>query len=420
MDRGLQTTGDANTLSKRRGEQEWTVAIDLKLTLDDKLGAKQKSDALQKLQAESHGKPVSLVVQVSDKQKTDGAVSRYLIKDGQLTPLSQPHTKDPSGLIGELVRYAGSSQPSKRLGLVVFSHGFGVHGLGTNLGPVSLDSLAQDMHSALSKLHRQKVDLLAFDGCSMAQADTLAKVSPIAKHVVASAEFMPCASTDTCGLNEPSWMSKLLQHPHMSAGQLADSAVETERREFDRVGGGEAVTTLAHFDLQHYPKFAHALDRFANELSSSLKVPGNKQAMLKLVQTTPEYERFYFLDLPYPAPKDLDSFATQIANAIKDGSIADRSGKLAMSAHALLQAEKAITPLYFGGHQNTAQDQFGVPKSLHVRARVPYDRLGGLSISLPDDDQLADAKKEKETPQQLIAKETTIPSWKHFLDRLHK
>ncbi len=157
---------------------------------------------------ETTGKPVSLFVQVShpeadsrDNSQPTESISRYVIHDGVISPLPSPQGMAPSGLTADLVRSAGSEAPSKNLGLIVFSHGFGRHGIGGDTGKQSLGSLSSSIGGALSSHHKDKLDLLAFDGCSMAQIDTLEKVAPVARDVVASPEYMTCRDGKSCGIN---------------------------------------------------------------------------------------------------------------------------------------------------------------------------------------------------------------------------
>jgi hypothetical protein len=432
----LETNQDFARLSQPAAN-EWTVAIDLKLNMENStgrghLGAEHKSALLQDLQNESRGRPVSLVVQVSHPAESAGpgkmpalpAVSRFLIRDGTVTSLPEPAITDPSGLTGDLLRYAGSSQRSRNLGLIVFSHGFGSHGLGADGGKVSLLSLNSSLSSALSALHKDKLDLLAFDACSMAQTDTLYLMAPVARNLVASPEYMTCQKKESCGLNLNGWLAALLRKPQMSPNELSDEAVRQSQLSFERLGAGTASPAVVDFRLdERYEKFARALDAFASELTAALPHGKNRDALRQISQTTPEYERFYILDPPFPAPKDLLSFASSVISGVEHGDIADQSGGLVASSGALIQALGAMRGAYFGAHQNSVLGSSPMPEAvdtLPVRARVSYDRLGGLSISLPDDEQIGQANKDGIPDKQFIDNETVaeLGKWRAFLKAL--
>ncbi len=58
---------------------------------------------------------------------------------------------------------------------------------------------------------------------------------------------------------------------------------------------------------------------------------------------------------------------------------------------------------------------------LSVRARVPYDQLGGLTVAMPDSEQLQLAQKNGLSYQQLVASESLpeLEKWREFLISKH-
>ena len=432
----------AHNASKRLANDAnaWTIAIDLKLNLNTKtpdghLGAERKSALLKELRDESKGKPVSLFVQVSHPE-ADGkdssqaasqpseSVSRYEIHDGVITPLPSPKAIDPSGLTADLVRTAGSTEPSRNLGLIIFSHGFGKHGIGGDAGKQSLDSLSSSISGALSSLHKDKLDLLAFDSCSMAQVDTLERMAPVTRDLVAAPEYMTCRDDKSCGINLNSWLTELMKNPQMTGVELGNAAVTDVQREYRQLGAGVASPAVSNFSLDaNYDRFNNALNDFSVSLTSALNTANNKTTLRSLTEKAPEYERFYFLDPPYPPTKDLLSFAREVHEEVQQGVLFDPTNKLRDSSQALIEAQNQMTQRYFGAHQNTAFD-VTTPEgiaALTVRAHVPYDQLGGLSIAMPDSEQIAQAQKDSVNYKQLVASESLpqLEKWREFLLSVH-
>lgn len=117
---------------------------------------------------------------------------------------------------------------------------------------------------------------------------------------------------------------------------------------------------------------------------------------------------------PYPEPKDLSVFAKMFLDGIENGAISDDNDELRKAAVDLVDRQARMTGSYFGANQGTVRDP-GMSKQ--PRAEIPYSRLGGLSISLPHNEQIEYARKNGRDYRQLVEDET-IPefgAWRDFL-----
>jgi Clostripain family len=354
-------------------DRQWTMAVDLAVNLDmpgehGLLGAEDKMGKLRQLQAQTAGKPVTIVAQQIVRENRNGktvfALKRYAIHDGQIDDLtpSAVASKGTAQDLTDLLKIAGQQYPSARLGLVTNSHGNGDDGIMGDNGAVSLARLQAAIKEGLNGSGHAKLDLVNFDACLMAQVGVLDRMAAVAKHLIASAspEFASPDSNKLDGQNLNAWMSDLLNNPYMDGGQLAHDIIRQADQGANDDGYTSGTVTLAHFNLERsYARFEKGFDQFSIALAQAAGDPRNREEIrtamgkaspynsnkplsVALDGLTPESYRWQLGD----EKRDLVSFASSISKLIADGKIADPDGSLGRSSTEVQASLTAMTTFH--------------------------------------------------------------------------
>jgi Clostripain family len=354
-------------------DRQWTIAVDLAVNLKDKgpyghLGAEDKMARLLQLKAQiPANSPVTIVAQQIIPETHDGkttySLKRYAIHNGtidDLTPTPVP-SKGTAQDLTDLLQIAGKQYPSARLGLVTNSHGNGDDGLQGDNGDVSLPQLQTAIKDGLKGSGHDKLDLVNFDACMMAQAGVLGEMDPVAKQLIASAS-LENANGGADGQKLNTWLQDLIKNPKMDGKQLAEDIVRRAEKGANDERGFQGTPTLAHFNLEErYPAFEKDLDRFSDEISqAAARDPKSKEAIRKAMGESSQYQAHSMsFDLNALTPEsfaeqlkseksDLASFTSAIHKLAADGTITDPTGSLAHATSDLQVSQKALTEQFHG------------------------------------------------------------------------
>ncbi len=256
-DKQKDSTEKSNDSTKK--PNEWTVVVDLTATKNmahvdgpdakpqiESKGAPEKYKKLQELAAESANKPVTFVVQMAthgephllpngqlvegDGNKNEPSqLTRYRIKDGKIEQLPAPKDEGFAKNLENLTRSAIEENPSKKVALMLNADGGGNIGFQGDDGRASLDDVTGALKNALKGTDHQKLDLIDYDCCMMAQNGALNKNSEIANNAVASAETER-VNSKIDGQNTPAQLKALLANPEISGADFCQNNCGTGKK----------------------------------------------------------------------------------------------------------------------------------------------------------------------------------------------
>ncbi|MBY0551257.1 MAG: hypothetical protein K2W95_28510 [Candidatus Obscuribacterales bacterium] len=260
-------------------KQEWTIAMYIATDFGNECTIEKRTKKLQELAEGTKGKPVTIVVQTAIKNK-DGTydVERFALKNGAIVKLESPgKTKGYAQDVEDLLKFTTKKYESKNLCLTLDSHGSGNGGLHGDVGDMSLADLNKAVKNGLKGTRHEKLDLLQFDACLMAQNGVLESTCDITKHIVASAE--PEGTGAGAASADNKQLTELLKKPKITASELADIFVAQSKDNPD-------FKTLAHFDMEKYQKFRKSLDTFGEKLAKQCAKPDNLKTIRKICSET--------------------------------------------------------------------------------------------------------------------------------------
>lgn len=177
---------------------------------------------------------------------------RYLLKDGDLISLGEgPQVSMGDGrTLFEFIAFCQENYAADHQILLIWDHGGGsVFGF-ANDENFDFDSVSLgELRSALSSVYGDKIakkpfDIIGFDACLMATADTAASIAPYADYMVASQELEPGN-----GWQYTRWLNALAKNPDQSAEQLGKTMCDAYLAGCEEAGTAETAT-LALIDLK--------------------------------------------------------------------------------------------------------------------------------------------------------------------------
>lgn len=195
----------------------------------------------------------------------------------ELLRLGEINTGDPIH-VQKLIEYSTSNFPAKRYGLVMWNHGGGWQGMADDedAGPDGAhDNLTlPELRGALANAIPQgnKLDLIGFDMCLMAQVEIAYEVADFARYMVASQATEP-------GYGWP-YDVLLPEFGNAAAGpkRLAQNIVRRYAEYTDEAD--ERIATQSAIDLARMGDVKSALDAFANRVG-----PTTSQTWTALVRS---------------------------------------------------------------------------------------------------------------------------------------
>ncbi len=187
-----------------------------------------------------------------------------------------------------------TTYPAQNYALVISDHGGGWQGAAsdeTSAGQmISPAGLAQALEQALRTAGIDRLDLLVFDACLMAQLEVWALLSPYARYGVASEEI-------TYGLKGfDRAMRDLVEDPTMEAAELGARIVRYFEENYvgDETGN---TLTMSQVDLEQVPVVQQTVDHLAGMLSAAADEPETILAVARGLAHAPSFadiERAFF------------------------------------------------------------------------------------------------------------------------------
>jgi hypothetical protein len=177
---------------------------------------------------------------------------------------------DPN-VLGSFLSAALSTFPAQHYALILWDHGGGwaAHAIDHNAPGIpgghdklTLPKLRQAISEALAKVNLQKLDLIGFDMCLMAQLETASELSGLADAMVASQAVEP-------GDGWPyDQILPFFGKGTLGARRLAAQIVEAYGKYYGE--RKERVATLSAIDLNETATMAKALDNFASRIAETI------------------------------------------------------------------------------------------------------------------------------------------------------
>jgi hypothetical protein len=364
-------------------KKDWTVVINLAANLGD-AGARPEAERLKKMAESTNGRSVNIVVQSikpsSDANHPDAqTIERFVLHDGKIESL--PGNGDQNKSLGndlkEILQLANKQFPSEKIALINMSHGLGNKGIVGDAGALSLKEFNQSVKDGLSGSVHEKLDLLDWNACLMAESGAISEASKIAHNLVASSETERPNSYNGGGQNLPGSLDHLLHDSKIDGKQLArdfvDEANNSNEHAPNTAGKPKteslSTATLGAYDLgDGLQKFKNKEDRFEQALADSVRDPANRKIIEKLAGTTPQYglhSENTNHQLAEFQRRDLKQFLDGVRDSIANGSLKDPDSKLKSATDELSCAREQMLIAYHGDKSSG------------------YDRMGGVSMWLP-------------------------------------
>lgn len=369
---------------------EWTVAIDLDVTFAQRalpsdsskasatpaprLGGETKMAMLEELAAETKDRPVTIVAQTILKEGSAPGVgaailTQYVIKDGSVTQIASRKAGTNAENVRDLVDTASHRFAASKIALAVHEHGSGDRGLKGNDGHVSLSDFSAAVARGLAGSGHEKLDLLDFDSCMMAQTGVLHSAQKIANELVAPADVeWVGASAGMNGQNLNLWLADLLHKPTMDGKDLGQAIVREAAQLAPVKNASLATQTMSDFNLKdNYNQFSQSFETFADALTKNAKNPKNRTELELLIRMSPRYLGQYSVD-ENGSKADLRSFADGVLKAIAGSKLDDPHGVLRLATIQMEAQQTKLVRSYYGAPMDT----------------FDYRKMGGLNVYLPE------------------------------------
>ena len=223
----------------------------------------------------SHSDKVNVIIEtggVKQWRNTAGfstsTVQRWRLVDGGLealnTNVGNLAMTDPNTLV-DFIQYGAQNYPADRYFLILWDHGGGsVSGYGYDErypnGTMTLDEV-----SAALRAGGVKFDVLGFDACLMATAETAVAAEPYADYLIASEETEPGT-----GWYYTNWLSMLAQNSSTPTLDVARQLIDDFTTQSAKSGRGEQ-TSLSIVDLAEFQALVpEKLSAFAKSVSAGI------------------------------------------------------------------------------------------------------------------------------------------------------
>ncbi|WP_370247823.1 clostripain-related cysteine peptidase [Nocardioides sp.] len=241
---------------------------------------------------------------------------------GRVLDLGEPGTTEVVADLGDvnsadpdvLADFIATGIEENRAGhyaLIISDHGAGWPGIGPDestpdYDTLNLDEITSGIRAGLDAAGVDKLDLLGFDACLMANYEVASAVAPLADRLVASQELEPGHGWDYRSL------SVLAEDPDTNADTLGSAIIDGFEGQAVE-SGTDAEITLAMIDLTRMGELDDAMAGFADQLSASA-------ADVAPVVGQTESRALAFGASPDPAQDSNLSDLGQVAAGIADGA----------------------------------------------------------------------------------------------------
>ncbi len=184
-----------------------------------------------------------------------------------LTDLGEVNMGDPNTL-ADFVAWGIASYPAEHYALVLWNHGSGWLGIAfddttSDADGLTMPEIDQALTQALNETGVEKLDIIGFDACLMAQIDVFQRMVPFAKYSVASEEVVPGLGWDYEAI-----LQNLYADPTMDGKTWAGHLVSDYLNFYEKESPDEFVTMSA-VDLSMLPFVTGSLESLAKELQTN-------------------------------------------------------------------------------------------------------------------------------------------------------
>jgi len=308
----VATSGPFVTREPVVGGADWTVLV--YLDGDNNLESDAIGDFNEMEQVGSNDN-VKIVVQFdrihqegSDDDTSNGdweTTKRFLVEQDsdretinsqELADLGEQNMGDPQTL-ADFISWGVQTYPSQHYALVLWDHGSSWAGIAFDDSDgekgIRLPELAAALRTAQTQTGVERLDLIGFDACLMAQLDVLQTIAPYGNVAVASAELEPNE-----GWAWDVWLKQLQADPTQDAATIS-VAIVNSYGDFYK-DSSDDTPTLASFDLTRIETLRDDLNALSDAMLKGMD--GSYQAIAEArsyaeAYSQPKPEQFSAIDL---------------------------------------------------------------------------------------------------------------------------
>ncbi len=291
---GYSTDGPASVLGVpvNSGSENWTISIYMNGSDLESEGGEATANLQSLLSVDLPDSINVLIYTGGTKAWQNDLISPdanqiWLAKDGELTLLEtlDPKSIGASDTLAEFLSYSQTSYPADKKALLFWNHGGGsIWGFGAD-ELFDYDSLMLfELEDAMAAANDgQPYDLVGFDACLMASAETASVMAPYARYMVASEEVEPGG-----GWEYEKLFGALAATPGMDGLALGTVVTDTFYGKYMNTST-EGLITCSVLDLSRMPALEEALGVYAQGLCGTIIQPG---AMSALSETRLKAEKY--------------------------------------------------------------------------------------------------------------------------------
>ena len=321
-----------------------------------------------------------------------------------LEELGELNTGEAETLQG-FIEWGISGFPARHYALVISDHGGGWQGASADetsddqmISPAGLQRAIGD---ALGNVGLDKLDLIVFNACLMAQLEVWSLLAPYAEYGVASEEI-------TYGMDGlASVMRDLAADPGISPEELGRQLVRAFSDFNSQIERG-ATLTMSEVQLSQLPKLQKAIDKLARSLSQNLD---DAQTVLAVAQGAAHAPSFADTDRDFFGMIDLRSFllivqrlakspevvrsAQQAQQALEDSVLERFAGKDVPSVGGLsvfFPTLPRILDVYVNGYADILEPMPDADQSAWIQFLMQYGEALPEAVEMPVVSHLSLAK----------------------------
>ncbi len=303
-----------------------------------------------------------------------------------LEVVGETNSGDPDDL-ADFAIWAIENYPAERYALIITNHGGGWTTIAIDESSGGDGLTMTELDSALARITSEtgidKLDLLAFDACLMAQLEVFQTIAPYAHYTLASEEVIPGA-----GFEYVLPLATLVDNPSMSVPEWGTVIVDAYMNYYTNVLQGYDAFDLHVVDLSKVAQVNEALDAFTSA------VDANREANLKAIGNARNNTQLFGADDPsgaeYYSSVDLADFMRLLTKLTPDVATQE-------AAQAVIAAVDEL--IVYGSASSTLSGANGV--AIYFPANANVYNLNGNK----------DNYAEQVGP--------TMAGWQTFLDIFH-
>lgn len=211
---------------------------------------------------------------------------RFVIKNGVFSEDESLPIEDSCNpdTLADFMSYCNEKYAADHMGLILWDHGGGVTGYGSDSITHSRMSL-KDLKYAFSKVFEQNTedpyfDFIGFDACLMATTDTATALEGYGKYMIASEETEP-----GYGWDYRAWLKSLAEDTTMSAAKIGQEIADSYMDSYTKCNNNTLLTslmgrTVVTFSVVDINKAAELDDAYEEMNAQFLKLIADNPSVL--------------------------------------------------------------------------------------------------------------------------------------------